>query len=94
MRKLSEWFTDESKWTKGVYYHRSGHGTERTCLLGAIYLLDIPNASRMKLINKVAERLGLWDAENNLGILRWNDSPLTTYNDLMRLIEYVELNEA
>lgn len=102
--KLKEWFTDESKWTKGYYYqNKYGYKTNKIeefedkaeisacCLLGAVslyyrYLREYDNVCD-KIYNWInTDRLG-----GRLRIDEYNDSEYTTFNDIKKLVNELDI---
>jgi hypothetical protein len=93
--KIKDLLTSENKWTKETYA-RDSQGRpalphdERAvcwCLEGALFKC-YPTSQYVDIINKVRKYLGTKDFEP---IAIFNDSPRTTFEDIAKLVETLDI---
>jgi len=94
--KIKELLTTEDKWAKtGFAYDKEGKMVASTspeavkwCLLGATNIC-YKDPDRKKVIRLMMEYVTTHNPFGNVG--RWNDDPATTFADVRKLVETLDI---
>ena len=101
--KLSDFLTDESKWCQHEFFKTDGIATEgeddnlpeQACLYGALDIvgLTIGGSARNQMELRIGDYLATRTNALSRSISVWNDAPERTFEDVKKLMAYLEGSE-
>lgn len=92
--KIRDWLTDESKWIKYSLYADASNipvkfpeKAYKACLVGTIHICYPKRFA--EIFHKIVNKIG--GDGPYLGVSFWNDAPKTTFEDVRKLIEELDI---